>query len=119
MPPPTPRTIRMPVLERLFGDGLAVPGRVGVGDQAAPHFFHAQHRGLLVGGRQDAPLAALKLSRSLCRHDDEAVRAELRVVRDGVCGVRSWSALHCEIHSFLKQAWRLLFERRQYGPYLI
>ena len=102
----------------LLGVGywLAVARRVSVMHQAAAHFFHRHHGGLLIGGWQNAPLPALQLARALGGDDDEAVRALLRIVRDRVRG--SW-VLVCsaifELHSFLKQTWRLLFKDARMG----
>jgi len=98
MPPPTPRMILMGNFRRAPRGGARLEGRLRgrqfrrrsserILHQPAAHFLHRNDGELFRGCGQHRPRAALQLPGPLGRHDDEAVRALLLVVRNGAVGV--------------------------------
>ena len=86
MPPPTPSATFIAVAQvyssASAGSSVLVNRGVFVLHQAAAHFFHRHHGGLLGGRGQEAARAVLQLPRALGGDDDEAVGARFRIVRN-------------------------------------
>src|SRR5437868_3010432 len=100
MPPPTPRTTLFGAtawrnLVRILGQELVL-------HQPAPHFFHGDNGRFFRRRRQEGPGAILQLTGALGGHNDEAIDALFRIVRNRAMRVILWR-----------------FFRHRYKPHLI